>query len=578
MSSMLPCQFVSSAVANLVSTRLCESCRRPHSFLHAISSVRFFSIRRGHRISNENVPRDKDRSDFYYNKYPAADIPKRRETQQSAYSSTHQSPATFDHPTDRSTLNEKTNFPRDSFLSETSGGISNNFSEGRENASSYTSNRRFPLGRNVYETRPSVQIGKRNHGNFMDRTRKEPDWNLPVIQWSQIQLPAIKKDFFMEHPNVSLRSQEDITMFLKEAEISIKGSTPVPKPVFSFEEACFPVAIQNAVFVQKFSKPSHIQCMGWPIAMSGRDLVAIAKTGSGKTLAYLLPALVHISAQPPLQPGEGPVALVLVPTRELAQQVVSEAQKFSATCGVRTAAVYGGSPIYLQRDRLFNGVELLVATPGRLLDFLKNGVTNLRRTTYLVLDEGDRMLDMGFEPQVGSGELQANPDVEQNFIVIDQAQKESTFFRWLETIEYQKILVFCETKRECDELSYLLRKKNCYALALHGDKNQRERDRTLSNFRNDSHCILVATDVASRGLDISGIDFVVNYAMPKSIEDYIHRIGRTGRAGSAGKSMTFFVANPLTTERRRMAREISQVLQNVGQAPHEELHRVAGWM
>jgi len=174
----------------------------------------------------------------------------------------------------------------------------------------------------------------------------------------------------------------------------------VPSPIMFFEEGCVPDALMASIRRQGFDKPTMIQSVGWPIALSGRDMVGIAQTGSGKTLAYTLPAIIHISHQPRLDRGDGPVALVLAPTRELAQQIQQVAMEFGNPSRVRSTCVFGGAPKGGQARDLEKGVEMLVATPGRLIDFLESGKTNLKRCTYLVLDEADRMLDMGFEPQI----------------------------------------------------------------------------------------------------------------------------------------------------------------------------------
>jgi len=348
-------------------------------------------------------------------------------------------------------------------------------------------------------------------------------------------------------------------------------------------------------------------------------MVGVAQTGSGKTLGYLMPALVHISAQPTLRPGDGPIALIIAPTRELAMQIHAEVMKFTATSDIRSTAVFGGVSRYGQAADLRRGAEIVIATPGRLLDFLEQGVTNLKRVSYLCLDEADRMLDMGFEPQirkvvsqirpdrqtllwsatwpkeiqrlardfcredpvkvtVGSEELSANPDIRQQVEVVDDYAKRDRALGFLK--EYgangDRILVFCETKRKCNELTRDLQYQQISAAAIHGDKEQRERDRTIADFKSGRTNILIATDVAQRGLDIKDVKYVVNYDIPKTIEDYIHRIGRTGRAGATGTALSFFPAHAHTPDMIRMARNISKVMRDVGQTPPAELLQCAG--
>merc|ERR1719409_392149 len=184
----------------------------------------------------------------------------------------------------------------------------------------------------------------------------------------------------------------------------------IPKPVMTFEESPFPEYVLQEIYAAGFKNPTPIQAQGWPMALSGLDVVGIAATGSGKTLAFILPAIVHINAQPYLKPGDGPIALVVAPTRELAVQIEKEAQKFGQSSKIKITCVYGGMPKGPQARALRNGVEIVIATPGRLIDFCESGTTNLRRVTYLVLDEADRMLDMGFEPQIKKIISQIRPD------------------------------------------------------------------------------------------------------------------------------------------------------------------------
>lgn len=213
----------------------------------------------------------------------------------------------------------------------------------------------------------------------------------------------------VEAASVSARSDAEVEDFRKEKQMRVQGRD-VPKPVYTFDEAGFPSYVMNEVKACGFEKPTAIQSQGWPMALSGRDVVGIAETGSGKTLTYTLPSIVHINAQPLLAPGDGPIVLILAPTRELAVQIQQEVNKFGKTSRIRNTCVYGGVPKGPQIRDLQKGVEVLIATPGRLIDMLESGKTNLRRITYLVLDEADRMLDMGFEPQIRKIIGQIRPD------------------------------------------------------------------------------------------------------------------------------------------------------------------------
>ncbi|PNW88411.1 hypothetical protein CHLRE_01g028200v5 [Chlamydomonas reinhardtii] len=353
-------------------------------------------------------------------------------------------------------------------------------------------------------------------------------------------LPKFEKCFYLEHPAVSGRTPEEVEQYRREKQIHVYGDG-VPKPVKTFEEASFPEYVLEEVLRAGFKEPTPIQCQGWPMALLGRDLIGLAETGSGKTLAYLLPAVVHINAQPYLQSGDGPIVLVLAPTRELAVQIQQECQRFGASSRIKNTVVYGGAPKGPQARDLRGGVEIVIATPGRLIDMLDSRITNLRRVTYLVLDEADRMLDMGFEPQIrkivdqirpdrqtllwsatwpkevqaiardflkdpyqviiGSPDLKANHNIRQVVEMVEGFAKYPRLRKLLDgEMDGRRILIFVETKRGCDELVRQLRTDGYPALGLHGDKSQQERDWVLQEFKNGTHPIMLATDVAARGL------------------------------------------------------------------------------
>jgi ATP-dependent RNA helicase DDX5/DBP2 len=450
---------------------------------------------------------------------------------------------------------------------------------------------------------------KRTSGqNQRDNHTNQPKRDIRDVQLKKREfgdLAPFKKDLLVEHPEVKGMTAEFCRKFLADASISIKGMAPIPKPMTKFEHAQLPDYIMNLFASSGFSNPTSIQALGWPIALSGRDGVFIANTGSGKSLGFIVPMLLHIAAQPPLQVGDGPIALVLAPTRELVMQISKEASTFGRPGGVLNAAIYGGVSRNGQAHTLKQGVEICVATPGRLIDFLESGVINLDRVTYLVLDEADRMLDMGFEPQirkilsqirpdkqttmysatwnsqvssiakdyctgdpvlvtVGKSTLQANPDIHQTVAVVEsESDKRDAFKKWLaDNFESsKKMIVFTDTKRGADNLCRELTYNQHRALSIHGDKDQRQRDQILRDFKNGEVDILVATDVAARGLDIKGIDFVVNFDCPKNPADYLHRIGRCGRAGAKGVSMTLIA----TESDSAMMSEIAKIIADVGQ-------------
>lgn len=319
-------------------------------------------------------------------------------------------------------------------------------------------------------------------------------------------LPKFEKSFYKEHPDVSGRSDAEVEAFRKKHEMAVTGRG-VPRPVETFDEAGFPAYVLSEVKAQGFERPTAIQSQGWPMALSGRDVVGIAETGSGKTLSYCLPAIVHINAQPLLAPGDGPIVLILAPTRELAVQIQTEISKFGKSSRIRNTCVYGGVPKGPQIRDLSRGVEVCIATPGRLIDMLEAGRTNLRRVTYLVLDEADRMLDMGFEPQIrkiigqirpdrqtcmwsatwpkevrqlakdflndyiqvniGSMDLSANHRITQIVEVVSEFEKRDRMIKHMEKImedRSNKILIFTGTKRIADEITRFLRQDGWPAL------------------------------------------------------------------------------------------------------------------
>ncbi|XXG42834.1 hypothetical protein AAC387_Pa01g3011 [Persea americana] len=380
---------------------------------------------------------------------------------------------------------------------------------------------------------------------------------------------------------VRLRLNVDVTV--------ASDSPPAPAPIESFEDMCLHSSIMKDVAFHEYTRPTSIQAQAMPVALSGRDLLGCAETGSGKTAAFSIPMIQHCLAQPPIRRGDGPLALVLAPTRELAQQIEKEVKAFSRSLeSFRTAIVVGGTNIAEQRSELRAGVHIVVATPGRFIDHLQQGNTSLSRISFVVLDEADRMLDMGFEPQIR--EVMRNlPKNHQTLLfsatmpveiealaqeylnkpvqvkvgkvssptanvsqVLEKVTENEKIDRLLTLLveeasqaeraghAFPLTIVFVERKTRCDEVAEALVAQGLYAVALHGGRSQSEREAALRDFRNGSTNILVATDVASRGLDVTGVAHVVNLDLPKTMEDYVHRIGRTGRAGSTGQATSFY--------------------------------------
>jgi ATP-dependent RNA helicase RhlE len=310
--------------------------------------------------------------------------------------------------------------------------------------------------------------------------------------------------------------------------------------------------------------------------MEGRDVIGSAQTGTGKTAAFALPMLSRLG-----QHGPGPRVLILEPTRELAAQVETAFHDFSRFTNLRTAVLYGGVGYGRQMDALKSGVDVIVATPGRLLDHMQQGTCRLDRVSFLVVDEADRMLDMGFLPSVRRilekcprdrqtllfsatipPEIETltrwamrNPQtieigvrrspaetVKHVIYPVAEDQKSELLGALLDQVHYQSVIVFCRTKHRADHIAALLKRQNHAVAVLHSNRTQREREQALQGFRDGRYEVLVATDIASRGLDILEVSHVINYDVPLHPEDYVHRIGRTGRAEAAGDAFTLMVA------------------------------------
>ncbi|SEA23370.1 ATP-dependent RNA helicase RhlE [Desulfuromusa kysingii] len=343
----------------------------------------------------------------------------------------------------------------------------------------------------------------------------------------------------------------------------------------------FSESILKAIAAQGYVEPTPIQKKVIPTILHGRDLMATASTGTGKTAGFILPLLQRLSTGPKAKANHVRV-LVLTPTRELAQQVADNVAAYSCFMSLKTAVVYGGVKINPQMMRMCKGVDLLVATPGRLLDLHAQNALRLTAVETLVLDEADRMLDMGFRDQL-KAILKLLPNQRQNLLfsatfsaeiralgqtffnqpqLIDVSPKNSTAIgvqQWVYEVDKKKkaqllsylisrndwssILVFTKTKKGADALVHHLKNDNLSAAAIHGDKSQGVRARVLSAFKQNKVRILVATDIAARGLDINGLPLVVNFDLPKVAEDYIHRVGRTGRAGLTGQGISLVSAD-----------------------------------
>ncbi|HEY4254787.1 MAG TPA: DEAD/DEAH box helicase [Chlamydiales bacterium] len=359
----------------------------------------------------------------------------------------------------------------------------------------------------------------------------------------------------------------------------------------SFKELLSDPALLKAIEESGYTTPTPIQAEAIPVVLQGRDLRGSAQTGTGKTAAFLLPVLQKILSNPS-KPGKGPRVLILVPTRELAMQVAKETAKYGKYLDrVKTVCIYGGAPYPIQNRDLSRPYEVLVATPGRLMDHMQRGRISFGRLDVMILDEADRMLDMGFIEPVEeiaaatppdrqtlmfsatfnrnvmnlSKRLLKNPaeiiitaqhekheNIEQRLHNVDNIHhKERLLEHLLSDESVKQAIIFTSTKHQADILTDTLLEKGHDAAALHGDMNQRQRTKTIARLRKGEIRILVATDVAARGIDIQTITHVINFDLPRNAEDYVHRIGRTGRAGASGIALSF-----ATARERHLVRQI----------------------
>ncbi|KAL2879946.1 pre-mRNA processing RNA-helicase [Colletotrichum sp. CLE4] len=437
----------------------------------------------------------------------------------------------------------------------------------------------------------------------MAAKRKKKD--IPTVDYSKIDLLPIRKDFWVEPAELAALSEEEVTELRAELDgIKVSGKN-VPKPVQKWAQCGLNERTLDVIAGLGYEKPTPIQMQSLPILMSGRDVVAVARTGSGKTMAFLLPMFRHIMDQPPIRDTDGPIGLIMTPTRELAVQIHRDCKPFLKAMGLRAVCAYGGAPIRDQIAELKRGAEIVVCTPGRMIDLLaanQGRVTNVRRVTYAVLDEADRMFDMGFEPQVMKIFANIRPDrqtimfsatmprsidslakkvlkspveitvggrsiVPANITQIVEVIPETEKFYHLlgllgelyEKDEDARTLIFVERQEKADDLLKELMTKGYPCMSIHGGKDQVDRDSTISDFKNGIVPILVATSVAARGLDVKQLKLVVNYDPPSHHEDMVHRSGRTGRAGNLGTAVTY-----ISEDQENCAPGIAKALEQSG--------------
>jgi len=452
------------------------------------------------------------------------------------------------------------------------------------------------VGREVFNSDDEADLDAVGDGSedliAMAAKRKKKD--IPKVDHAKAQYEPFRKAFYAESVELAEMTPEDVDNMRAELDnIKCRG-IDVPKPIMNWSQGGFGAQTLEVIRAQKFEKPTSIQSQALPAIMSGRDVIGVAKTGSGKTVAFILPMFRHIKDQRPVENLDGPIGLILAPTRELATQIHRDCKPYLKALNLRAVCAYGGAPIKDQIAELKRGAEIVVCTPGRFIDLLaanSGRVTNLRRVTYVVLDEADRMFDMGFEPQITKvlnnirpqrqtvlfsatfpkpmealarkaltrpieimvgGRSVVAPEITQ---VIEVRSEDTKFRRTLELLgklhdedEDARSLVFVERQETADSMLKELLKKGYPAVSIHGGREQIDRDQAISDFKAGIFPVMIATSVAARGLDVKQLKLVINFDSPNHGEDYVHRCGRTGRAGNTGTAVTF-----VTPEQDRFA-------------------------
>ncbi|PYI03278.1 P-loop containing nucleoside triphosphate hydrolase protein [Aspergillus sclerotiicarbonarius CBS 121057] len=448
-----------------------------------------------------------------------------------------------------------------------------------------------------------------------NKAKKKKD--IPAVNHQKVEYEGFRKKFYTEPSDLAQMSDEEAASLRLELDgIKVRG-VDVPKPVQKWSQCGLGVQTLDVIDKLGYERTTSIQAQAIPAIMSGRDVIGVAKTGSGKTIAFLIPMFRHIKDQRPLDNMEGPVGLIMTPTRELATQIHKDCKPFLKALNLRAVCAYGGAPIKDQIADLKRGAEIIVCTPGRMIDLLAANagrVTNLRRVTYVVLDEADRMFDMGFEPQVMKimgnirpdrqtvlfsatfprnmealarktltkpieivvgGKSVVAPEITQ---VVEVRNDDQKFVRLLELLgnlyssdenEDARSLIFVDRQEAADTLLRELMRKGYPCMSIHGGKDQIDRDSTIEDFKAGIFPVLIATSVAARGLDVKQLKLVVNYDAPNHLEDYVHRAGRTGRAGNTGTAVTF-----LTEDQERYSVDIAKALKQSGQKVPEPVQKL----
>ncbi|KJA30059.1 hypothetical protein HYPSUDRAFT_1062771 [Hypholoma sublateritium FD-334 SS-4] len=437
-----------------------------------------------------------------------------------------------------------------------------------------------------------------------------------TVDHARVRYEPFRKEFYVPPPDIASMTEEEAELLRLELDgIKIRG-VDCPRPVTKWSHFGLPANCLEVIKRLNYAAPTSIQAQAIPAIMSGRDVIGVAKTGSGKTIAFLLPLFRHIKDQRPLEQMEGPITVIMTPTRELAVQIHRECKPFLKVLGLKAVCAYGGSPIKDQIAELKKGAEIIVCTPGRMIDLLtanSGRVTNLKRVTYVVLDEADRMFDMGFEPQVMKivnnirpdrqtvlfsatfpkqmdslarkilrkpleitvgGRSVVAPEIEQ---IVEVRPEDTKFNRLLEILGQMynedpecRTLVFVDRQEAADNLLRELMRKGYLCMSLHGGKDQVDRDSTIADFKAGVVPIVIATSVAARGLDVKQLKLVINYDCPNHMEDYVHRAGRTGRAGNKGTCVTF-----ITPEQDRYSVDIYRAVKASSVTVPKDLEELA---
>ncbi|KAI1675239.1 DEAD/DEAH box helicase [Pyrenophora tritici-repentis] len=453
------------------------------------------------------------------------------------------------------------------------------------------------------------------------RAVKKKKREVITVDHEKVEYEPFRKNFYTEPAEISQMKPEEVADLRFELDGIKVNPDNVPRPVTKWAQMGLLQATMDVFTQVRYEKPTAIQSQAIPIAESGRDLIGVAKTGSGKTLAFGIPMIRHILDQRPLKPSDGPIGLILAPTRELSLQIVHELKPFLAASGITIKCAYGGQPISEQIAMLKRGgIHILCATAGRLIDLIScnsGRVLSFKRITYVVLDEADRMFDMGFEPQVMKILANVRPDrqtilfsatMPKNMhalakkalkdpveIIIGGKSKVAAEItqiisvvppsydkkinntllhlgRLFDEDENAQVLIFTERQETAEDLLSKLYKAKYFSVnTIHGAKDQTDRNEAISDFKQGVLSILIATSVAARGLDVPGLAMVFNFDCPTHLEDYVHRCGRTGRAGNKGTAITL-IENP---GQERFAVHIAKALKESGTEVPEEVQQMA---